>query len=72
MLVVDELSDTAFESYDTAPQTNATADRIIIALYRARPGPHDWDSGREGLTQTRPALLPYAEFRRAEDPGGLI
>ena len=33
-----------------------------VSSIRAGPGPHDWGSSWEGLTQTRPALL------RAEDP----
>ena len=41
-----------------APETDVTVDRIT--QYRARPGPHDWGSSWEGLTQTRPGLLPYA------------
>ena len=59
---VGEHDETAFELYDTAPQTDV---RIFVAsLYRARPGPHDWGSSWKGLTQTRPALLPYARALR--------
>ena len=55
-MVVGELSDTAFETYDTAPQADATVDGII-ALYRLTLDPHNSGSSWEGLTQTRPALL---------------
>ena len=46
-----------------------------IALHMAHAGPHYWGSSWEGLTQTRPALLPYAGALRAwvpksRGPGG--
>ena len=34
----------------------------------AQPGPHNWGSTWEGLTQTRPALLPYAGGLRGSVP----
>ena len=42
---------------------------------RARPGPRDWGSSWEGLTQTRPALLSNAGALRewvpkSRGPGG--
>ena len=40
-------------------------------MYELDPGPHDWGSSWEGLTQTRPALLPNAgAFREvgSEEP----
>ena len=60
----------------TVPWTNVTVDPNI-ALYRLNPGPHCWGPSREGLTQTRPALLTSAEgllgggSGRAEDRGVL-
>ena len=58
----------------TTPWTNVTVDRII-ALQRHSPGPHFWGFNREGLTQTRPAVLPYeGDLRvwvpKSRRPGG--
>ena len=42
-----------------------------VSTVLARPGPHDWgiQLGGLGLTQTRPALLPYAgALRGSEEP----
>ena len=46
-----------------------------IALYMTHPGPHTSRFSREGLTQTRPALLPHAGALRvwvlkSRGPGG--
>ena len=57
-MLVGEIGDTAFETYVSVPDGCNNVRRI--ALYRAHPGPHYWRSTWEGLTQTRPALLPYA------------
>ena len=51
----------------TVPWTTVTVDPVI-ALYSLNPGPHYWGSCREGLTQTRPALLPYAGAPRGWVP----
>ena len=46
-----------------------------VSSVRTRPRPHHWGSSWEGLTQTRPALLPYAGALRgwvpkSRGPGG--
>ena len=52
--VVDDHDDAAFVINDSCP-ARMYVDRSIFCT--AHPGPHDWGSSREGLTQTTPCAL---------------